>query len=112
MSEAVGVEKSIDGVAATGVSTPIELYHFTPFASLLYHLPTAVREVFGDSQIYWSHNDRAKCLEVDIYWTDDTARLPSGKTWTFLTSVIFDRTAYSYGQIVDTLTDAKAEAIV
>jgi len=99
MSEVAGVEEK-------HVQESIEPHHFTPFASLLYHLPTAVREVFGNfsTQFYWSYNTTNRALDVDIYWVSEGEGFRTARK---LTCVQFNRTAYSYGQIVAALSTKK-----
>lgn len=99
MAESGGIE--------TGLQTPIEPHHFTPFATLLFQLPAAIRHVFDGPDVRWSWNysDAYRRLEVTIFFVKPNARWhsASARAW-----VNFTRDAYSYAQIEYILAAAKA----
>jgi hypothetical protein len=90
----------------THVEEKIDGHHFTPFATLLYHLPSAIGQVFGNfsTNFFWSYHPGKGTLGVEIWWVKQDEFYSTARKHT---KVFFNRTAYSYSQIVDLLEEAK-----
>lgn len=90
----------------TNVEQNIAPHHFTPFATLLFHLPGAIGQVFGNfsTNFSWTYHPDKGGIVVEIWWIKQGETYHSARKHTTAT---FSRTAYSYGQIVDMLEDAK-----
>lgn len=82
----------------THVTTPIEQYHFTPFATLLLHIPLAVNEVVREAtKIYYEYRPNRNSLEVTLFYVERHI----GGEWKMGHRLDFEftRTAYSYADI-------------
>lgn len=82
----------------THVTTTISDEHFTPFASLLFHLPLAIRQVFGDKATFLYEYHPIRGLEVSIWPNDSMLYRVDG---------VFERTAYSFAEIKQQLSGAR-----
>lgn len=77
----------------------IEGHHFTPLATLLFQLPRAINGVFGNESIfYYEYKPKRDSLELTVYY-----RRSHGQR----ADMEFVRTAYSFNEILDVLTEAK-----
>jgi hypothetical protein len=90
------------------VTEQIEYHHFTPFATLLFQLPDAIRKVFGtfDTQWFWAYDQIESKLVLTVYW------IKSGETYGTArrkTYVEFARTAYSNAEIFQALSTASLD---